>query len=81
MSELTLIPFESNERVAIRVKTSLLQLGYPQMAGITCEAQGSTVFLKGELGSYYLAQVAQSIAKKVPGVRNVVNRLQVALAV
>ncbi len=78
MSALTL--FESNEHVGSRVKISLLELGYPQLAGLTCEADGSTVFLKGELGSYYLAQVAQSIAKKVPGVRLVVNQIRVAVA-
>ena len=80
MSGLTLFPFETNEHVANRVKISLLELGYPQLAGVECEFDGVTVFLKGELGSYYLAQVAQSIAKKVPGVRQVVNHLRIALS-
>jgi len=80
MSELMLFPFESSEQVASRVKISLLELGYPQLAEVTCVADGSTVFLNGELGSYYLAQVAQTIAKRVPGVRLVVNQLRVALS-
>ena len=61
-----------------RVKAAFLELGYPQLTGITCEAEHSTIYLSGLLRSYYLKQVAQTISLKVPGVRHVVNDIEIA---
>ncbi|MDG1872629.1 MAG: BON domain-containing protein [Mariniblastus sp.] len=80
MSFATLLAFENDARVARRVKVSLQGLGYPQLSALTCESEGSTVVIKGELGSYYLAQLAQTIAAKVPGVRRVINQVNVCLS-
>jgi len=80
MSFASLLAFENDSRVANRVEVSLQGLGYPQLSALTCESKGSTVILKGELASYYMAQVAQSIASKVPGVRRVVNKVKVGVS-
>ena len=77
MSVLSLSAFETDETVALRVKSSLLSLGYPQLASVNCEAKDSTIVLKGELHSYFMSQLAQSIAARVPGVRHVVNKLRI----
>ena len=77
MSAITLSAFETDEHVARRVMNSLQGLGYPQLASVKCEAKDSTVVLKGELGTFFLSQIAQTIAARVPGVRHVVNKLSV----
>lgn len=60
-----------------RVKSSFQGLGYPQLANVQCEAEASTIYLSGKLTSYYLKQIAQTIAIKVPGIRHVVNDIKV----
>ncbi|MFK7767275.1 MAG: BON domain-containing protein [Mariniblastus sp.] len=68
---------ETNEHFAHRVKDSLLQHGYPQLSQVSCEANDETIVLRGELNSFYLAQIAQSIVRNVPGVREVINKVKV----
>ena len=60
-----------------RVKATFAGLGYPQLANVACDAQGSTIYFTGVLNSFYLKQIAQTLAIKVPGVRRVVNNIEV----
>ena len=60
-----------------RVRISFEQLGYPQLNSVQCTATGDLMVLTGELSSFYLKQVAQSVAVKIPGVREVRNEIQV----
>lgn len=60
-----------------RVRISFDQLGYPQLSNIECSANGDLMMLSGELSSFYLKQVAQSVAVKIPGIREVRNEIQV----
>jgi hypothetical protein len=60
-----------------RVRISFEQLGYPQLNAIRCVAEGDQMLLTGELHSFYLKQVAQSVAVKIPGVRIVRNEIEV----
>lgn len=60
-----------------RVRISFEQLGYPQLNAIQCQATGDQMLLTGELSSFYLKQIAQSVAVKIPGVRIVQNEIQV----
>lgn len=53
------------------------QLGYPQLQGIVCESDGDKIRLSGNLDSFYLKQVAQSVAVKVSGVTSVDNQITV----
>jgi osmotically-inducible protein OsmY len=53
------------------------QLGYPQLQGIACESDGDRIRLSGKLDSFYLKQVAQSVAVKVIGVTSVDNQITV----
>ena len=61
-----------------RVAASLHSRGYTSLLRIECVAEGDHVVLHGRLGSYYLKQVAQDVAMKVPGVARVTNHIQVA---
>ncbi len=61
-----------------RVCHAITELGYPEHSSVRCESDGSTVTLKGKLSSFYLLQIAQVIAMEVPGVRAVVNKIEVS---
>jgi len=67
----------SNPTIADLVKISLQRQGYPQISKLSCEERDSTVILSGQLGSFYHSQMSQSIAAKVPGVRRVINQVDV----
>jgi osmotically-inducible protein OsmY len=60
-----------------RVRLTFDQLGYPQLNSIRCIAEGDQMRLTGELHSFYLKQVAQSVVVKIPGVRTVRNEIEV----
>jgi osmotically-inducible protein OsmY len=60
-----------------RVRLTFDQLGYPQLNAIRCVAKGDQILLTGELNSFYLKQVAQSVVVKIPGVRTVKNEIEV----
>lgn len=52
----------------------------PQLCGfsVTCEQEGDTIFLQGIVPSYYLKQIAQTVASEVDGVDRLVNELDVS---
>ncbi len=66
---------ENSSELASRVHAAIKRNGYIRLSGIKCEAHGSTVVLKGMLTTFYLKQVAKSIASKVPGVEKVVDEI------
>ena len=68
---------EASPTIIELLRNSLGKLGYTQLTRIDCSAEGDEVVLSGELDSFYLKQVAQSVAIKVPGVRNVKNLIHV----
>ena len=59
------------------VRRSIRELSYRQIRDIECVSRNGVVTLCGTLATFYLKQVAQSIASKVPGVNRVVNEIQV----
>ncbi len=63
-----------NERVA----ASLHARGYSSLNRIQCDSDGDHVVLRGALASFFLKQVAQDVAMKVPGVARVTNHIEVA---
>ncbi|QEG36932.1 BON domain-containing protein [Bythopirellula goksoeyrii] len=64
--------------LAEKVKNSIDKLGYPELKNIRCRAHQSDIHLQGHLASYYLKQVVQTIAIKVPGVHKVINDIEVS---
>ncbi|MFT7633504.1 MAG: osmotically-inducible protein OsmY [Mariniblastus sp.] len=67
----------NSESLESSVRATFDQLGYPQLNSIECSVVGDIMLLSGELSSFYLKQVAQSVAVKIPGVREVRNEIQV----
>ena len=50
---------------------------YRELIRVVCRYQHGTATLDGEVSSYYLKQVAQTLAKHVHGVTRVINRVSV----
>jgi len=59
------------------LKVAFDQLGYQQLNGIKCEVEGSVLTLSGQLKSFYLKQIAQTVAVNIPGVSSVENLIEV----
>lgn len=59
------------------LRISFDQLGYQQLNNIRCEVEGNVMVLSGNLKSFYLKQVAQTVAVKIPGVASVRNQIEV----
>ncbi len=47
---------------------------------VTCEYHEGVLILRGILPSYYLKQIAQTVASKVPAIEQVDNRIEVFAA-
>lgn len=67
----------STSSVTDQIKAALNCLGYSQLNAVECVAEGDEILLRGQLHSFYLKQVAQSVAIKIPGVKNVRNEIEV----
>lgn len=52
----------------------------PELNRLRVQVIGETVRLSGQLASFYLRQLALEAAKRVPGVRTVVDCIQVSPA-
>jgi len=67
------------QRSSLR-REALLRLyrsGYLVLRDLSCEACAEGVELRGRVSSYFLKQVAQVVVSDVPGVRRVVNLIEV----
>ena len=60
-----------------QLRESFEQLGYPQLQAIECTVEDDTIRLTGELDSFYLKQVAQSVAMKIAGPHFIQNLIEV----
>ncbi|HAH46037.1 BON domain-containing protein [Gimesia sp.] len=67
----------SNDFISRRIESSIHQSGYPQLKNISCESNGSTLILRGELPSYYQMQLALRVAVKEPWIDQVDNHIRI----
>ena len=58
------------------IEDQLHQSTYLALRGIHCESHEGMVILRGHLPTFYLKQIAQTVAGHVPGVL-IVNRIEV----
>jgi osmotically-inducible protein OsmY len=63
--------------IAEGVASRLRRSGYPTLANVSAEVHKGTLVLHGRLSTYYLKQVAQTLAAQVDGVEEVINRIEV----
>jgi len=57
----------------------LRQSRYPELRAVSCEFHEGVLTLRGRVPSYYLKQMAQSLADRIPGVVELDNQLEVGL--
>jgi osmotically-inducible protein OsmY len=60
------------------VRRSLIETGYMSLRQVTVTVHEAVVSLEGQVRSYHLVQLAQSVAQRVHGVARVVNLVEVA---
>jgi osmotically-inducible protein OsmY len=60
-----------------RIQSTFERLGYSQLSAIHCSTEGDRIRLHGQLDSFYLKQVAQSVAMKVAGTSQIQNEINV----
>lgn len=60
-----------------KAEEKLRRSAYLALRDVSCTAKGHALYLRGHLPSYYLKQVAQTVALGVEGVRHVVNLIEV----
>ena len=67
----------SSDLLEQQLQESFEQLGYPQLQAIKCTVEGENVKLTGQLDSFYLKQVVQSVAVKIAGPHFIQNLIEV----
>jgi osmotically-inducible protein OsmY len=66
-----------DRRLARRVRLTLANLHLPTLRSLAVEATGGKVTLRGRLSSFHQKQLAQHWARRVPGVFEVHDLIQV----
>jgi osmotically-inducible protein OsmY len=71
------VPFEIIGELA---ESRLRGNSYLALKNITCQYQDGTLVMRGRVPSYYLKQVACAAVAGLPGVRRIVNQIDVGSA-
>jgi osmotically-inducible protein OsmY len=66
--------------LAERVEQALRASGYPPLRAVEAIVCGPVVTLQGQVRSYYMKQLAQTVAMGVAGVRELRNDVEVVRA-
>ena len=74
------VPNAATEAVARLVEAALWASPYPELQRVKCESKRGALVLAGKVSSFFLKQIAQTIASKAASERQVVNRIQVEYA-
>lgn len=67
-----------DEDVESKAQRLLAQSNYLALRRLRCEYHDGSLVLNGRVPTYYLKQVAQTIVRQLPGVRQIENRVDVA---
>ncbi len=68
---------DAGRQIETAARFKLHQSSYPELWRLTCEYHEGIVTLRGHVSSFYMKQIAQTIARRVEGVERVVNRVEV----
>lgn len=75
LNEIEIRPQVKVAAVRRRVRDALVRIAPLEAAGVTVRTKGSCVALSGSLNSWYERNVAESVARSVPGVTQVTNQI------
>jgi BON domain len=71
-------PVSSSRLDPARLAESRLRASsYPELRSVRCDFHEGVLTLRGRVSSFYTTQLAQTLAARIPGVEEVVNRIQV----
>jgi osmotically-inducible protein OsmY len=71
---------DSAQEISGRVERRLRETTYSSLSLVTCEYTEGVIILRGEVPTFYLKQLAQTIARQTDGVHHVANHIQVPTA-
>jgi osmotically-inducible protein OsmY len=74
----TLLEDSIDRRVALLAECQLRDTTYQPLTGISCDFHDGVAVLRGTVPTFYLKQVAQSVVRKLAGVKQIDNRIEVA---
>ncbi len=60
-----------------QAEARLRQSSHSELRHVRCEFHEGALVLRGRVSSFYLKQLAQTLAAAVPGVQEIVNRIDV----
>jgi hypothetical protein len=58
-------------------ESRLHESSYPELRRVRCDFHEGVLTLRGKVSSFYVTQLAQALATRIPGVEEVVNRIEV----
>lgn len=67
----------ADRETAHAVRARLQASGYYYLRALECECRCGKLVLRGCLPTYYLKQVAQTLASRTPGVESVANEIEI----
>jgi osmotically-inducible protein OsmY len=67
----------SGHRPVRQAESGLRQSTHSELRRVRCEFHEGALVLRGRVSSFYLKQLAQTLAAATPGVQEVVNRIEV----
>ena len=67
-----------DESVESQARQLLGESNYLALRRLDCEFRDGQLVLRGRVPTFYLKQVAQTVVRQLPQVRQIVNRLDVA---
>ncbi|HEY2148150.1 MAG TPA: BON domain-containing protein [Pirellulales bacterium] len=71
-------PFVAGRTNPARLTESRLRgSSYPELRAVRCDFHEGVLTLRGTVSSFYTTQLAQALAARIPGVEEVVNRIEV----
>lgn len=77
---ITSVPATRPRDLSARIEERLQHGPYLTLRSVHCDLLGGTAVLRGQVPTYYLKQVAQTLAAQVEGVTAIVNRITVDVA-
>jgi osmotically-inducible protein OsmY len=68
------------QEIAEIAQAALRRSAYVELRNVSCDFSGGVLTLQGRVPTYYLKQLAQASVADVPGVVEIHNRVEVAMA-
>ena len=66
--------------IQAEAQSRLRKSGYRELRSISCEFHEGILTLRGQVSSFHLKQIAQTLIRNVDGIREINNRLEVVAA-